>query len=159
MENLKWKSYWGLSNCTPGMICITGTTRNTLTQASKNGCKPYLFPQKKFVSVFYAIHIINTMYRLVNLSRARWDLVQSEARDHIEWRVKGLYLYFYIHMIIFVSLFLMMRKTNNWLGDVFSYHYFSFECLRQTIKDIHTNINQKLIPSRDIIKKLTYKLP
>ena len=29
-------------------------TRNTfnLTQASKNGRKPYLFPQKKFVSVF-----------------------------------------------------------------------------------------------------------
>ena len=37
-------------------------TRNTLTQASKNGRKPYLFPQKKFVSVFYAITIINTIY-------------------------------------------------------------------------------------------------
>ena len=32
-------------------------TRNTLTQASKNGRKPYLFPQKKFISVFYAINI------------------------------------------------------------------------------------------------------
>ena len=31
-------------------------TRNTLTQASKNGRKHYLFPQKKFVSVFYAIN-------------------------------------------------------------------------------------------------------
>ena len=37
-------------------------TRNTLTQASKNGRKPYLFPQKKFVSVFYAINIFNTIY-------------------------------------------------------------------------------------------------
>ena len=37
-------------------------TRNTLTQASKNGHKPYLFPQKKFVSVFYAINIFNTIY-------------------------------------------------------------------------------------------------
>ena len=34
-------------------------TRNTLTQASKNGRKPFLFPQKKFVSVFYAINIFN----------------------------------------------------------------------------------------------------
>ena len=34
-------------------------TRNTLTQASKNGCKPHLFPQKKFVSMFYAF---NTIY-------------------------------------------------------------------------------------------------
>ena len=38
------------------------TTRNTLTQASKNGRKPYLFPQNKFVSVFYAINIFNTIY-------------------------------------------------------------------------------------------------
>ena len=38
------------------------TTRNTLTQASKNGRKPYLFPQKKFASVFYAINIFNTIY-------------------------------------------------------------------------------------------------
>ena len=31
-------------------IVVSGyTTRNTLTQASKNGHKPYLFPQKKFV--------------------------------------------------------------------------------------------------------------
>ena len=37
-------------------------TRNTLTQASKNGRKPYLFPQKKFISVFYAINIFNTIY-------------------------------------------------------------------------------------------------
>ena len=37
-------------------------TRNTLTQASKNGRKPYLLPQKKFVSVFYAINIFNTIY-------------------------------------------------------------------------------------------------
>ena len=36
-------------------------TRNTLTQASKNGRKPHLFPQKKFVSVFYA-NIFNTIY-------------------------------------------------------------------------------------------------
>ena len=35
------------------------TTRNTLTQASKNGRKPYLFPQKKFVSVFYAMNILS----------------------------------------------------------------------------------------------------
>ena len=34
-----------------------------------------------------------SMYRLVNLSRAPWDLVPSEARDHIEWRVKGLPTY------------------------------------------------------------------
>ena len=32
-------------------------TRNTLTQASKNSRKPHLFPQKKFLSVFYAINI------------------------------------------------------------------------------------------------------
>ena len=32
-------------------------------------------------------------YRLVNLSRAPWDLVPSEARDHIEWRVIGLPTY------------------------------------------------------------------
>ena len=37
-------------------------TRNTLTQASKNGRKPYLFPQKTFVSTFYAINIFNTIY-------------------------------------------------------------------------------------------------
>ena len=35
---------------------------NTLTQASKNGRKPYLFLQKKFISVFYAINIFNTIY-------------------------------------------------------------------------------------------------
>ena len=33
-----------------------------MTQASKNGRKPYLFPQKKFVRVFYAINIFNTIY-------------------------------------------------------------------------------------------------
>ena len=37
-------------------------TRNTLTQASKNGRKLYSFPQKKFVIVFYAINIFNTIY-------------------------------------------------------------------------------------------------
>ena len=37
-------------------------TRNTLTQASKNGHKPYLFPQKKFVSVLYAKYIFNNIY-------------------------------------------------------------------------------------------------
>ena len=37
-------------------------TRNTLTQTSKNGRKPYLFSQKIFVSVFYAINIFNTIY-------------------------------------------------------------------------------------------------
>ena len=31
----------------------------------------------------------DTKYRLVNLSRAPWDLVPNEARDHIEWQVKG----------------------------------------------------------------------
>ena len=30
----------------------------TLTQASKKGRKPYLFPQKQFVSMFYAINIL-----------------------------------------------------------------------------------------------------
>ena len=41
----------------------TKPTRNTLTQASKNGRKPYLFPQKKFVSVLCNKHIIyNTIY-------------------------------------------------------------------------------------------------
>ena len=34
-----------------------------------------------------------SMYRLVNLSRAPWDLVPGEAMDHIEWRVKGLPTY------------------------------------------------------------------
>ena len=33
-----------------------------MTQASKNCRKPYLFPQKKFISVFYAINIFNTIY-------------------------------------------------------------------------------------------------
>ena len=37
-------------------------TRKILAQASKNGRKPYLFPYKKFVSVFYAINILNTLY-------------------------------------------------------------------------------------------------
>ena len=37
-------------------------TRNTLTQASKNRRKHYLFPQRKFVSVFYAIYTFNTIY-------------------------------------------------------------------------------------------------
>ena len=48
-------------------------TRNTLAQASKNGRKPYLFPQKKFVSVFYAINIFNTMYyfKPTNLNMVR----------------------------------------------------------------------------------------
>ena len=31
-------------------------------QASKNGRKPHMFPQKKFVSMFYAINIFNTIY-------------------------------------------------------------------------------------------------
>ena len=43
-------------------VCYINITRNTLTQASKNGRKPYLFPQKKIVSVFYAINISNTIY-------------------------------------------------------------------------------------------------
>ena len=30
----------------------------------KNGHKPYLFPQKKFLSVFYAKNIFNTIYYL-----------------------------------------------------------------------------------------------
>ena len=33
------------------------------------------------------------MYRLINLSRAPWDLVPSKARENIEWRVKGLPTY------------------------------------------------------------------
>ena len=37
-------------------------TKNTLTQASKTGRKPSLFPQKKFVRVFYAINIFITIY-------------------------------------------------------------------------------------------------
>ena len=41
---------------------ISKQTRNTLTQASKNGRNHYLFPQKKFLSVFYAINIFNTIY-------------------------------------------------------------------------------------------------
>ena len=41
--------------------CTRNKTRNTLTQASKNGRKPYLFPQKKFVSVFYAINIASSI--------------------------------------------------------------------------------------------------
>ena len=41
---------------------VQGSTRNTLTQASKNDRKPYLFPQKKFIRVFYAINIFNTIY-------------------------------------------------------------------------------------------------
>ena len=47
-------------------------TRSTLMQASKNSQKPYLFPQKKFISVymFYAINILNTIYyfKLTNLN-------------------------------------------------------------------------------------------
>ena len=43
-------------------LYISYITRNTLTQASTNGRKPYLFPQKKFISVFYAINIFNTIY-------------------------------------------------------------------------------------------------
>ena len=31
----------------------------------RNGRKPYLFPQKKFVSVFYAINIFNTIYYFI----------------------------------------------------------------------------------------------
>ena len=38
-------------------------------------------------------YVTQTMYRLVNLSWAPWDLVPSEARYHIEWRVKGLTTY------------------------------------------------------------------
>ena len=44
------------------LLCTTIDTRNTLTQASKNGRKPHLFPQKKLVSLFYAINIFNTIY-------------------------------------------------------------------------------------------------
>ena len=40
---------------------IKHSTRNTLTWASKNWRKPYLFLQKKFISVFYAINIFNTI--------------------------------------------------------------------------------------------------
>ena len=39
-------------------------TKNTLTQASKNGRKPYSFPQKKYVSMFYAINLPNTIDHL-----------------------------------------------------------------------------------------------
>ena len=46
----------------PPISHIIAETRNTLTQASKNGRKPYLFPQKKFVSVFYAKNTFNTIY-------------------------------------------------------------------------------------------------
>ena len=41
----------------PSFLHIMIIKINTLMQASKNGRKPYLFPQKKFVSVFYAISI------------------------------------------------------------------------------------------------------
>ena len=46
-------------------------------------CTPYLTKSRQRKS----------KYRLVNLSRAPRDLVPSEARDHIEWRVKGLPTY------------------------------------------------------------------
>ena len=40
---------------------------------TKNGRKPYLFPQKKFVIVFYAINIFNTIYyfKPTNLRREK----------------------------------------------------------------------------------------
>ena len=40
-------------------------TRKTLTQASKNGRKPYLFLHKKFVRVFYAINIFTAIYYFI----------------------------------------------------------------------------------------------
>ena len=51
-----------IQTCTLHKVCMMIKTRNTLTQASKNGRKPYLFPQNKFVSVFYAINIFYTIY-------------------------------------------------------------------------------------------------
>ena len=54
-----------LSIITTYTICLihaTVWTRNTLTEASKNSRKSYLFPQKKFVSLLYAINIFNTIY-------------------------------------------------------------------------------------------------
>ena len=45
----------------PKKKTTTTKTKNTLTQASKNGLKPYLFPQKTYVKMFYAINIFNAI--------------------------------------------------------------------------------------------------
>ena len=55
-----------------GHIPLYWETRNTLTQASNNGRKPNLSLQKKIVSMFYAINILNTIsyFKLTNFNCA-----------------------------------------------------------------------------------------
>ena len=48
-------------------------TRNTLTQAKKNGREPYLFPQKKFISVH--IYLMSVLYKITR----QLSLVQPNA--------------------------------------------------------------------------------
>ena len=70
-QNLKIQNRWANFNQTwhnasldegdlSVRILIKLLTRNTLTQTSKNDRKSYLFSKKKFVSMFYAINILNT---------------------------------------------------------------------------------------------------
>ena len=56
MLEVKHSNFW-LRIATPNLrnkhdFKMSAVTRNALTQASKKGRKPYLFPQKNFVSVF-----------------------------------------------------------------------------------------------------------
>ena len=52
--------------------------------------------------------ILGSQYRLANLSRAPWNLVPSEGKDYIEWRVKTFQTYLvhglHVKLKFFVSL-------------------------------------------------------
>ena len=80
----------------------------------------------------------HTMYRLVNLSRAPWDLVPSEGRDHIEWRVKGLptYLVYGSHEklnSLCIYLFLKILYNSN------DFIYFKNSNYRQLVLKLSPN--------------------
>ena len=76
----------------------TGTQNNLMfvyqcTLYMKSHCSIY---KRLFAVCYLKMHKsipVHSKYRLVNLSRAPWDLVPREARHHIEWRVKGLPTY------------------------------------------------------------------
>ena len=99
-EGFRWKQ----KKCGDalGAICeqrILGISNNA-HQNSSCFIFMYIFNSKDKAQWYASCHCNKyghlwtlSMYRLVNLSRAPWDLVPGEARGHIEWRVKVLPTY------------------------------------------------------------------
>ena len=104
MSRSKWNSL--LNGLIDVRLCETNKmmnrinilTRNTLTQASKNGRNSYLFPQKKSVSVFYAKNIYYYNSNLIQSAGSRQvdrqgslDLVIRACQRVIVIMIKLLY--------------------------------------------------------------------